>query len=107
MSSHMHLTYPSRSFVDPSVDRCRDGQRPTDYCADARQEAREGFRTRLAIDDLHGGDVIRHENTGYAASKDTALSGIMSAQHREILRKESPTLRVIVLYDLLRSRYRR
>ena len=107
MSSHMHLTYPSRSFVDPPVDRCRYGQRPTDYCADTRQEAREGFRTRLAIDDLHGGDVIRYENAGYAASEDRALLGVMSIQHRGILQGESPTLRVIFLCDLPRSRYRR
>ena len=106
MLSYMHLTYPSRSFVDPPVNRCRYGQRPTDYGANARQKAREGFRTRLAIDDFHRGYVIRHENAGYAASIDTTLLGIMSIP-RGVLLRELPTLRVIVLYGLPRSRYRR
>ena len=58
MSPQMHLPNSPRAFIQSSVYGCRHGQRTSYDRAHAGQEAREGFRAGLAVDDFHGGNVL-------------------------------------------------
>lgn len=59
----MQFLHPQLPLVQEPINSRRDCQRPADNGTDARQKPRETFWSRLAIDNLHRGDVVVEEDT--------------------------------------------
>lgn len=66
----LHLRNPL--VQTPIHSRC-DSQRPSDHSANTRQEPREGLRSRFAVDDFHGRDIVVEEHAGDTAGGVDAL----------------------------------
>lgn len=73
----MHLRYPSRALIDPSVYCGRHGKCTADDRADASQEAGKRLGAGFAINDFHRRDVVRYKDAGDAASGTAGLSEIL------------------------------
>lgn len=81
----VQLPHPADALVERAVDRSRNGERPTNDRANAGQEAGEGLWPCLAVDDLHGRDVVVEEDAGDPARGVDALlvalvRGVAAAQ---------------------------
>lgn len=62
----MDLLQSGTTLIDPTINRRRNGKGAADDGTDTGEEVREGLGPGLAVDDLHGADVVGEENTGDA-----------------------------------------
>ena len=95
----MKLLDPSNTLVETPIDSSSNSQCATDDSTHARQKAREGLRPRLAVDDLHRGDVVVDEDARDAGrSVETllvALVGGVAAHEGALVRRHG----VLVRFD--------
>ena len=95
----MHLLHPRNTLIQPPIHSRSNGQRPTDNSTNTGQKPRKSLRLRLAVDDLHGRDVVVEEYAGDTALRVdallVALRGVVAAHQRALVRSH----RVLVRFD--------
>jgi len=103
----VQLLHPDSTLVQAAIDGRRDGQGASDHGAHARQEPREGLWPLLAVDNLHGGDIVVEENAGDAAlgveALLVALCGVAAAHQRALVRRDRVLVRLDAALGTVRS----